>query len=240
MDIIFMLLAIQLLIVFVIILTDLHLKKTAPLDVIKTRLANVIVPIIGLKKGDMHLIEKSSFMYGFMSQVEILINPNIPENTDTGSLDKAVQSSASSCDKQIPRHIADDSCKLSGESAIETDEMVRNNFLTSLQTPSTMNKFSRRESSHKPWRHLSKPSSRKSAKTAPGDTLSINSVAAVTACGLQQVEKPVESVYLSKLISLRKTESNIRLKLSKINHAILRARVVRPLPVIREVAEASS
>lgn len=59
----------------------------------------------------------------------------------------------------------------------------------------------------------------------------------VDATSRVQQAKPIESTYLVKIIAARKSEKMVRIKVARLNMAILKARGTRPLQVVPELAE---
>ena len=239
MDLIFLLLASQLLMVIAIILTNEQLKGAYMFKTIKAKLSSAIVSALGLHREDDHFAEKSAV-------IETSTNPIDTYNNQSASEEAVADSPVT---EDIP--IADESnkklnakrstnfenyfCNSHADSAI----LDENNIVDHSSCSFRLSKIFKWLFTWKFLKFVGKISTKKTVKSTNTVNFCINSKITVNNTTPQQ-SKPIKSAYLAKIIAIRKSENAIRMKVSRLNLAIFKQRKVRPLLTIAELAEPSS
>ena len=237
MDLIFLLLVSQLLLVIAIILTSTHVKEAKASDLGLSKLFSAIITIIGFNKEDDYFVDKPAAAVAENSPIDCSKNSSVSE--------EAVSDSFDNDNMTLSDKYRNKGNKQARERNSETFESLNtdyspndDNYLLKDSTKSfSLAKIFKWLNPVKFTKSAVKTNTKKTVKSPNLNHFCINSNITVTASSISQQSKPIQSAYLSKIIALRKTENAIRLKVSKLNLAIFKDRKVRPLPPIAELTE---
>jgi len=237
MDPIVLLLASQLLIIIAILLTSVKSKNTEGSTSIKTRVALYLAAALDLQKEeesievDGYSIESSDLITLKNEELVVLERTDIDE--------KRVNENRASIINKTKRKKKLNS-KFNGfqpktKSTASVDICYRQNEIIGVQDE--VNKAFKRIFTLNFFKTILKFVVKRIFKATNETKLSMEIDSTSSIASKLQHGKLIESNYLMKIISARKTEKVIRSKIARLNMVIIKARKVKPLQVIPELIE---